>query len=168
MFVWLLEEEGAAYLLKLYGMDPTAAGNYSTISNRQLSTALQKSAAAKSGSSGSSGRSSGSSGSGTKSGYSTSQLLQIANKFAGMEETNPMYNYYQQVLAEEGMLDDGTSSTGGSTGSSTDDGVDMAYMLAKNYAKKGYSSWAIMNNMHANGYSDDEIARALEKAGVRN
>ncbi len=162
-------DEGAANLLKLYGMDPTAAGNYSTISNRQLSTALQKSAATKSGSSsGSSGKSSGSSGSSTKSGYSTSQLLQIANKFAGMEETNPMYNYYQQVLTEEGMLDDGASSSGGSTGSSTDDGVDMAYMLAKNYAKKGYSSWAIMNNMHANGYSDDEIARALEKAGVRN
>lgn len=46
-------------------------------------------------------------------------------------------------------------------------GVDMAAMLAKNYAKKGYSAWAIMNNMSQNGYSDNEIARALEKAGVK-
>ena len=43
---------------------------------------------------------------------------------------------------------------------------NLATMLAKNYAKKGYSAWAIMNNMHQNGYSDAEIARALENAGV--
>ena len=43
---------------------------------------------------------------------------------------------------------------------------NLATMLAKNYAKKGYSAWAIMNNMHQNGYSDEEIARALENAGV--
>ena len=34
--------------------------------------------------------------------------------------------------------------------------LDMAEMLAKNYAKKGYSAWAIMNNMNQNGYSDEE------------
>lgn len=57
----------------------------------------------------------------------------------------------------------GKSGTGATKNSSGD---DLATMLAKNYAKKGYSAWAIMNNMHQNGYSDEEIARALENAGV--
>lgn len=126
-------EEGAANLLKLYGMDPAAAGNYSTISGRQLSTALQKSAATKSGSSGGSGRASGSSGNGTKSGYSTSQLLQIANKFAGMEETNPLYNYYQQVLTEEGMLDDGAGGSSKSTGSRPSQGAQLALNMGSKW-----------------------------------
>ena len=37
----------------------------------------------------------------------------------------------------------------------------------KELCEKGYSAWAIMNNMNQNGYSDEEIARALEKAGVK-
>lgn len=127
-------EEGAANLLKLYGMDPTAAGNYRTISGRQLSTALQKSAATKSGSSGGSGRASGGgSGNSTKSGYSTSQLLQIANKFAGMEETNPLYNYYQQVLTEAGMLDDGAGNSGKSTGSRPSQGAQLALNMGSKW-----------------------------------
>ena len=184
-------EEGAANLLKLYGMDPAAAGNYSTISGRQLSTALQKSAATKSGSSGGSGRALGSSGSGTKSGYSTSQLLQIANKFAGMEETNPLYNYYQQVLTEEGMLDDGAGGSSKSTGSKwgnadgqstgtapqtttaaraassgfvpmPTDRISMGQRQALSDAASGMSKEKIIDKLVGNGFTDDEIYNILK------
>ena len=53
------------------------------------------------------------------------------------------------------------------TAASPSSKYDLPTQLAKNYAKKGYSAWAIMNNMHANGYTDDEIAQALENAGVK-
>ena len=142
------DNAGKDSILNLLGLAPSTVDNYDTISNRQLSTALQKSAAAKSGSSGGSGRTSGSSsGSGTKSGYSTSQLLQIANEFAGMEETNPLYNYYQQVLTEEGMLDDGAGTSAGKAlggglakfaagwGINSVGAADLAKSMGSDYAK---------------------------------
>lgn len=156
--------EAAANLLKMYGLDADAAGSYSTIANRQLATALAKSAATKSSSSGS-GRSRSSGSTSKSSGWTNSQLRSIASDFSKMDESEPLYNHYKQVLTEAGWLDADTGTSTTNRGQS--DRSNYAALLAKNYAKKGYSPWAIMNNMHENGYTDDEIAQALENAGVK-
>lgn len=146
-------DEAARAVLELYGLDPNSVGNYRTIAGRQLATALEKKSAGSSGSS-----------SGRRSSWTNSQLQSMAKTFSSMKGNEPLYDFYKQTLTDNGWLnadaanDQSTSQSGG---------VDMAAMLAKNYAKKGYSAWAIMNNMSQNGYSDEEIARALEKAGVK-
>ena len=158
-------DEAARAVLELYGLDPNSVGNYRTIAGRQLATTLAKKSAGSSGSSsgGSSGRRSG----GTKSSgssWTNSQLQSMAKTFSSMKGNEPLYDFYKKTLTDNGWLD---ADTANDQSASQSGGVDMAAMLAKNYAKKGYSAWAIMNNMSQNGYSDNEIARALEKAGVK-
>lgn len=141
-------------------------------------------------SSGSSRSTSGSSKSG--SGWTNSQVLTALGKYQALSDDDPTKAIYAGILKEAGMLPRGIGTTGNrSTYSGPSAGAltnlnmgskwtlpstttttknsnreNLATMLAKNYAKKGYSAWAIMNNMHQNGYSDAEIARALENAGV--
>ena len=154
-------DEAARAVLELYGLDPNSVGNYRTIAGRQLATALATKSA------GSSGSSSGRRSSRTKSsgsGWTNSQLQSMAKTFSSMKGNEPLYDFYKKTLTDNGWL---TADTANDQSASQSGGVDMAAMLAKNYAKKGYSAWAIMNNMSQNGYSDNEIARALEKAGVK-
>ena len=154
-------DEAARAVLELYGLDPNSVGNYRTIAGRQLATALAKKSA------GSSGSSSGRRSSRTKSSgssWTNSQLQSMAKTFSSMKGNEPLYDFYKQTLTDNGWLNADTANV---QSASQSGGVDMAAMLAKNYAKKGYSAWAIMNNMSQNGYSDDEIARALVKAGVK-
>ena len=149
-------------LTQFLNMPAGSAGSYSDISKNLLATTLAKK------SSGSSGRSSGSrSGSGTKgsgNSWTNSQLQSMAKTFSSMKGNEPLYDFYKKTLTDNGWLN---ADTANDQSVSQSGGVDMAAMLAKNYAKKGYSAWAIMNNMSQNGYSDNEIARALEKAGVK-
>lgn len=117
-----------------------------------------------SGSGGSSGSRSSSGTKGSGNSWTNSQLQSMAKTFSSMKGNEPLYGFYKKTLTDNGWLN---ADTANDQSVSQSGGVDMAAMLAKNYAKKGYSAWAIMNNMSQNGYSDNEIARALEKAGVK-
>lgn len=170
--------------------DTVANRAFEEYMNKQL---LSKSLSA-SGKSSGSGRSSGSSrstsgSSKSGSGWTNSQVLTALGKYQALSDDDPTKAIYAGILEEAGMLPQGTGSksayTAPSAGALTNLNMgskwglpstttttknsnrdNLATMLAKNYAKKGYSAWAIMNNMHQNGYSDAEIARALENAGV--
>lgn len=181
-------QEAAANLLKMYGLDSNAAGSYGTIANRQLATQLAKAAATKS--SGSSRSSGGSSKSG--SGWTNSQLLTALGKYQRLEDDDPTKSVYANILASAGMLPDGDTGTtaatgtgsgliaplanpnkwalpGGTAGGSTGKSTGMPYSNALSYAKgwkeQGMDANTIASRLMNLGASDDVIDRAMQNAG---
>lgn len=96
-------DEAARAVLELYGLDPNSVGSYGTIAGRQLATALAKKSAGSSG--GSSGsRSSG--GTGNKRPEPTyAQLLDMADEYSGMKDSDPRKNSYRKTLQYYNMID---------------------------------------------------------------
>lgn len=181
-------QEAAANLLKMYGLDSNAAGSYGTIAKRQLATQLAKAAATKSiGSSRSSG---GSSKSG--SGWTNSQLLTALGKYQSLKDDDPTKSVYANILASAGMLPDGDTGTtaatgtgsgliaplanpnkwalpGGTTGGSTGKSTGMPYSNALSYAKgwsaEGVDSDTIYARLVNMGINDDVAAKVWNAMG---
>ena len=156
-------QEAAANLLKMYGLDSNAAGSYGTIANRQLATQLAKAAATKS--SGSSRSSGGNSGNNNEPSIKLngSQILSYKKERDAIAKNGGDTSWYDAILAANGAAVSNSTQTVENTGTG---GSDTGTLLAQRYAKRGYSAWAITNIMSQNGYSDKEISDALEKAGV--
>ena len=181
-------QEAAANLLKMYGLDSNAAGSYGTIANRQLATQLAKAAATKS------SRSSRSSGGSSKSGsgWTNSQLLTALGKYQSLKDDDPTKSVYANILASAGMLPDGDTGTtaatgtgsgliaplanpnkwalpGGTAGGSTGKSTGMPYSNALSYAKgwkeQGMDANTIASRLMNLGASDDVIDRAMQNAG---
>ena len=175
--------EAAANLLKMYSLDANAAGNYNTIANRQLATALAKTAATKSSGSGRTSRSSGSSGG---SGWTNSQLLTALGKYQSLADDDPTKAIYGSILEGAGMLPQaattstaasgsatsGTTSSNGKKSSTLPQNSDfvpmpttrtaMAQRQALNWANAGQSDDQIMDRLIRPGLSDDEIYTVLK------
>lgn len=159
-------QEAAANLLKMYGLDSNAAGSYGTIANRQLATQLAKAAATKS--SGSSRSSGGNSGNNNEPSIKLngSQILSYKKERDAIAKNGGDTSWYDAILAANGAAVSNSTQTVENTGTGGSDRSKYAAQLAINYANRGYSAWAIANNMHQNGYTDVEISEALAKAGV--
>lgn len=175
--------EAAANLLKMYGLDTNAAGSYNTIANRQLATALAKTAATKSSSSRRSSRSSGSSGG---SGWTNSQLLTALGKYQSLADDDPTKAVYGSILEGAGMLPQTTNTSTAASGSATSGTTSsngkksgtlprnsdfvpmpttrtaMAQRQALNWANAGQSDDQIMDRLIRQGLSDDEIYTVLK------
>lgn len=121
-------DTAAKSYLQMAGVDPSSIDYYATVTGRQnqqeLATlaaqlALKQRYSTKTGTSGSSGSGSGSS---RSTGFTNSQLQQIAKQYSSMKGNEPLYDFYKQTLTDAGWLssDTGTGSTGsGSTGTSS-------------------------------------------------
>lgn len=155
------DEAGAYSYLDLLNLPHDTVSDYATIAGRAFDQYAQKQLYNKSlsGSSTKSSKSSGSSG--TSGGWTNSQILSVKKARDEAAANGEDTTWYDNILNEAGRPMTSTTTSGQS------DRSNYAALLAKNYAKKGYSPWAIMNNMHENGYTDDEIAQALEDAGVK-
>lgn len=196
------DQKGAQTILNILGMDPNSIATRDDVADWAFNDYVRKQSFTKalsgrsSGGSGSSGGSSRSSGGSSKngSGWTNSQLRQIATDYRKMTDKDELKPTYRKILQDAGWLEeDGSTSssqsggnigliaplanpnkwalpggtTGGSTGSqAAAKSSDTGTLLAQRYAERGYSAWAIANIMSRNGYSDKEISDALEKAGV--
>lgn len=89
-----------------------------------------------------SGRSSRSSGSSGGSGWTNSQLRGIASDFSKMDGSEPLYNYYKQVLTDAGWLD---AETDTGTDAPTQSGYTGPSMGALTNLMMG-SKWSLPNN----------------------
>lgn len=185
------DQKGAQTILSILGMDPNSIATRDDVADWAFNDYVRKQSFTKAlsgGGSGSSGRSSGG------SSWSSSEIRNLKKDRDAVAAKGGDTSWYDDILAANGYPVSGQSGgstqsggtsaggklalsmsnkwalPGGTTGGSTDKSAaqssDTGTLLAKRYAKRGYSAWAIANIMSQNGYSDKEISDALEKAGV--
>lgn len=169
-------QEAAANLLKMYGLDSNAAGSYGTIANRQLATQLAKAAATKSsGSSRSSGGSSGAFG-----GYTSSNVTTLLGKLAGVKEGSAAYNAIAGELAKAGVDVGGSTQSVGTPSYVSVDGVSGAAPKTKYFGSSGSTGKSVSTGMpysnalsYAKGWSaagldSDTIYARLVNMGIND
>lgn len=126
----------------------------------------------------------------TSSGYTTSQLQQMANKFSSMKGTEPLYDFYKQTLTDAGWIkaDTGTTtsklpaattktpwSTSGTVDGVAGASVSMASPKGGNYntalreaqqmANNGYNMAQIVEYLIRKNYSDSTISQVSQTMG---
>lgn len=169
-------QEAAANLLKMYGLDSNAAGSYGTIAKRQLATQLAKAAATKS--SGSSRRSGGSSG--AFGGYTSSNVTTLLGKLAGVKEGSAAYNAIAGELAKAGVDVGGSTQSVGTPSYVSVDGVSGAAPKTKYFGSSGSTGKSASTGMpysnalsyakgwSAEGVDSDTIYARLVNMGIND
>lgn len=174
--------ELAQYMLKVNNIDPSILGSYSA--------ALYKNN--NSGSSGSgrrSGSSGGSSGSGSGTGNKRptptyAQLLDMADDYAKMKDSDPrktsygnMLQYYNMIdtpnllekntgLKEQSWKGDPANKWGTGTNSEKQNVSDDVLNRVAGYAQRGMNGSAITVKLQHEGYSNEEIAEIFNRVGI--
>mgnify|MGYP004705390171 CR=1 FL=1 len=174
--------ELAQYMLKVNNIDPSILGSYSA--------ALYKNN--NSGSSGS-GRRSGSSGGSSGSRSSTgnkrptptyAQLLDMADDYTKMKDSDPRKTNYGNTLQYYNMIDtpnllekktglteqswkgDPANKWGNGTNSEKQNASDDVLNRVAGYAQRGMNGSAITVKLQHEGYSNEEIAEIFNRAGL--
>ena len=194
------DQKGAQTILNILGMDPNSIATRDDVADWAFNDYVRKQSFTKalsgrsSGGSGSSGGSSRSSGGSSKngSGWTNSQLRQIATDYRKMTDKDELKPTYRKILQDAGWLEeDGSTSSsqsggnigliaplanpnkwalpGGTTGGSTGKSTGMPYSNALSYAKgwkeQGMDANTIASRLMNLGASDDVIDRAMQNAG---
>ena len=194
------DQKGAQTILNILGMDPNSIATRDDVADWAFNDYVRKQSFTKalsgrsSGGSGSSGGSSRSSGGSSKngSGWTNSQLRQIATDYRKMTDKDELKPTYRKILQDAGWLEeDGSTSSsqsggnigliaplanpnkwalpGGTTGGSTGKSTGMPYSNALSYAKgwkeQGIDANTIASRLMNLGASDDVIDRAMQNAG---
>ena len=194
------DQKGAQTILNILGMDPNSIAIRDDVADWAFNDYVRKQSFTKalsgrsSGGSGSSGGSSRSSGGSSKngSGWTNSQLRQIATDYRKMTDKDELKPTYRKILQDAGWLEeDGSTSSsqsggnigliaplanpnkwalpGGTTGGSTGKSTGMPYSNALSYAKgwkeQGMDANTIASRLMNLGASDDVIDRAMQNAG---
>lgn len=194
------DQKGAQTILNILGMDPNSIATRDDVADWAFNDYVRKQSFTKalsgrsSGGSGSSGGSSRSSGGSSKngSGWTNSQLRQIATDYRKMTDKDELKPTCRKILQDAGWLEeDGSTSSsqsggnigliaplanpnkwalpGGTTGGSTGKSTGMPYSNALSYAKgwkeQGMDANTIASRLMNLGASDDVIDRAMQNAG---
>ena len=194
------DQKGAQTILNILGMDPNSIATRDDVADWAFNDYVRKQSFTKalsgrsSGGSGSSGGSSRSSGGSSKngSGWTNSQLRQIATDYRKMTDKDELKPTYRKILQDAGWLEeDGSTSSsqsggnigliaplanpnkwalpGGTTGGSTGKSTGMPYSNALSYAKgwsaEGVDSDTIYARLVNMGINDDVAAKVWNAMG---
>lgn len=194
------DQKGAQTILNILGMDPNSIATRDDVADWAFNDYARKQSFTKalsgrsSGGSGSSGGSSRSSGGSSKngSGWTNSQLRQIATDYRKMTDKDELKPTYRKILQDAGWLEeDGSTSSsqsggnigliaplanpnkwalpGGTTGGSTGKSTGMPYSNALSYAKgwsaEGVDSDTIYARLVNMGINDDVAAKVWNAMG---